>query len=176
MHYQKIFNIIILLAVAVLYYLYFMMPNRCEPFIETMTPESNEAVQNLASVYNLDNMKVTNLEVTGNLLVGGVATLGQWNIRQDRIGIPDRGDLHLAPDQWMRLKGYGKVGSGPADYNDQGFASRNNYIIENLAGPKMITTDTTIGIKSKKAERYLYDYNGDGKFASSPSEMSIEKL
>lgn len=77
---------------------------------------SNEAVQNVGGIYNASKMKVTDLEVTGTL------TAGNWKIRKDRIGIPDRGDMHLASDQWIRLKVYDGEG-----YNEQGFAGRNSY-------------------------------------------------
>lgn len=40
--------------------------------IEGMT--SDEAIQNVASIYNTDNMVVKNLQVTGNLTAGGITT------------------------------------------------------------------------------------------------------
>jgi hypothetical protein len=55
-----------------------------------------------------------------NNFIFGTSTLGSWRIKNDRIGIPNRGDIHLAGDQWIRLKQF-----DGEDYNDNGFASRN---------------------------------------------------
>lgn len=77
---------------------------------------SNEAVQNIGGIYNASRMTVADLDVTGTL------TVGNWKIRGDRIGIPGRGDVHLATYQWMRLKEYDKEA-----YNGNGFAGRSLF-------------------------------------------------
>jgi len=90
--------------------------------------QSNEAIQSVASVYNTSVMTVKDLNVTGNLTVSGntsctgTSTLGQWSIRNDKIGIKDRGDIHLAPDKWVRLLNYDE-----AIYNPNGFAGNQSY-------------------------------------------------
>lgn len=123
---------------------------------------SAEAIQNIASVYNKNNMVVTNLNVTnkvqtgdmlefgdknkwilyapqdgrktlhiapnggdwskqmvldengdvsisGNINVGGKLTvkgeskLSNWRIKDDRIGVNGRADIHVANDNWIRI-------------------------------------------------------------------------
>ena len=46
---------------------------------EDMTNISNEAVQNLSSLYNQQSMTLTNLHVTGTLTVDGAATINSVN-------------------------------------------------------------------------------------------------
>lgn len=82
--------------------------------------DNNEAIRNIASMYNSNQMIVKDLKVTGSLEVAGTSTLGSWKVRGDRIGIDGRGDMHLAADQWLRLKNFNTDA-----YNAQGFASTN---------------------------------------------------
>jgi hypothetical protein len=72
---------------------------------EQLTSLSNEAIQNIAKVYNEDTLVVKNLIVTGN------SKLGNWNIRNDRIGVEGRTDLQMAND-YLYFKKYDKN-----DYN-----------------------------------------------------------
>lgn len=94
------------------------------PNAEYLDATSNEAVQNVGAIYNASKMTVTDLDVTGTL------TAGKWKIRNDRIGIPERGDMELAADQWVRLK---KFDGG--DLNENGFCGNNLYTHSNLLGP-----------------------------------------
>jgi len=102
---------------------------KVERFLKIEGLTTNEAVQDIASVYaNKDGtMVVNNLQVKGNLDVDGKITatngnignldiknkitatsgkIGLWEIRKDRIGIPTRGDINLDTDKWARLINY----------------------------------------------------------------------
>jgi hypothetical protein len=110
-------------------------------------PLSNEALQNIASVYNNKDLVVNNLRVTGtlksdktieanyigsenlntknivsnssetNTSVAKTATIGNWNIRNDAIGIPGRMDIRM--DDWVRINQFGTL-----SYSPNGIASR----------------------------------------------------
>ncbi len=54
---------------------------------------SDEALSNIASVYNGDKMVVKNLEVTEGLRVLKNANIAQFNIRDNRIGVQGAQDL-----------------------------------------------------------------------------------
>ena len=88
---------------------------------EHLSTISNEALNDLASVYNKGNMVVTNLTVEGQLNVNGSvkspsATIGNWNIRNDAIGIPSRKDINMT--DWIRIYDY-----GTNNYSNTGIAS-----------------------------------------------------
>lgn len=86
---------------------------------EGMTDVSNEAIQNIAKVYNNENMKITNCDITKNLTVSGsvnflpkgviVAWNGSvapegWAICDGTNGTPDlRGRFILSAGQGMGL-------------------------------------------------------------------------
>jgi len=60
------YTVFLLLAIVVIAFLW----NKNE-HLDT-SPLSNEAIQSIASVYNKDNLTVTNINATGNLLTGGI--------------------------------------------------------------------------------------------------------
>lgn len=64
-------NIVLIIIIIVLLYLW---NNVTEPFALT-TQETNEAIQNISSVYNNQNMTIDNLNMTGNLSTTGTSTL-----------------------------------------------------------------------------------------------------
>lgn len=114
---------------------------------------STEALKNISSVYDgeqliISNLKVTgNLDVVGNSTIGGNSTvtgnstingtstlknaningkmtassakIGSYEIRNDRIGIPGRADIHIDPNKWCYLRPYDGGGYAP----NVGFAS-----------------------------------------------------
>ena len=97
------------------------------------------------------------LKVTNSLDVTGTSTLGQWKVRGDRIGIDGRGDMHLANDQWLRLRNFN------ADtYNAQGFAG-NNMWAENATSTKSlgVTETSTLGKWKVRNDRIGIDGRGD---------------
>ena len=59
---------------------------------ETMNTLSNEAIQNLASIYNSDTLTVTNLNVTGGLKVGNSVYMSGNNTSQDVVQIYANGN------------------------------------------------------------------------------------
>ncbi len=61
--------------------------------IEGFDKLSDEALSNIASVYNGDRMVVKNLEVTEGLRVLKNANIAQFNIRDNRIGVQGAQDL-----------------------------------------------------------------------------------
>jgi hypothetical protein len=81
---------------------------------ENLTPLSNESLQNLSSVYNNGTLTVKNIVATGDVSVDGnlttqcTSTLGKWKIRNDSIGIPDRGDINMGADSWVRMLKFGQ--------------------------------------------------------------------
>lgn len=123
MNIEKI-HIIIFLLIAMLFVLYMQLYKSFSDR-ENLTTLSNESLQNLASVYNNGTLTVGNIVTTGNVSVGGnasvtgntslagnlttqgVSTLGKWVIRNDSIGIPDRGDINMGTDSWVRMLKYG---------------------------------------------------------------------
>lgn len=143
-----------------------------------------EALQTLGSMYNKGELNISKINVTsdvnisGNLNVIGKSTLGSskignWEIRNDRIGIPNRGDLHLHTDNWIRLKNYNTdeyAGSGTSG----GFAGKNlwcsggslsaqNVNTQNLnasGNTNLIKEDEDIIINNKTGRNH-YSY-GDG--------------
>jgi len=144
---QTPYLIIFLMAIIIMYNFYeiYKLKNTIKG-VEGF--EDPEAIANLASLYNQENMKVTNLEITGKLNVKGDTTLqkttmtnanipgkviagsgkiGSWEIRADRIGIPARGDIQLHTDKWCRLLDYnGNTGAYAGTANSAGgFAGKN---------------------------------------------------
>jgi hypothetical protein len=114
--------------------------------MEHMADLSPEAIQNIASVYNKDTLTVTNLNVTGNLKVNGNSNLGQWNIRDDRIGIPNRGDMHLHADKWLRLLETDKdTNTYATSTAGGGFAGRNLWCQDSAWIPNVKTSMTIQG-------------------------------
>lgn len=149
MNIEKI-HIIIFLLIALLFVLYanlyLLISNT-----ENLTPLSNESLQNLSSVYNngtltvgnivatgnvsvagnasvkgntsvTGNLVASNTSVTGNLTTQGTSTLGKWTIRNDSIGIPDRGDINMGTDSWVRMLKYGNTVYAAESYAGSGGA------------------------------------------------------
>lgn len=54
------------------------------PKVEGMTSE--EALKNVASIYNTDNMVVKNLKVTGDLQVSGNTTINKSTMKENNVG------------------------------------------------------------------------------------------
>jgi hypothetical protein len=113
--------VIILLLLAILF-----LYNNQENLDATIPPLSNEAIQNIASVYNNQNMKISNLEatgiikgkfngdvsgnLTGNLigdvtgnLIGDVSGNTKGNLLSPngkyKLSIDDNGKLHVKNEQ-----------------------------------------------------------------------------
>lgn len=76
----------IMIMVALLLLWLFNNRDMNEEF-DTIPTISNEAIQNLASLYNNGKLTVNNLEVTGD------TKLSNWHIRTDRIGIIGGADI-----------------------------------------------------------------------------------
>lgn len=195
---QSTINILFFVCILMLFALFIFFP--CNHTLnEGYSQESLEAIQDIASVYNNGTLTVNNLHVTkqivndGDLQVAGNSTLGQWNIRNDRIGIPDRGDMNLAPDSWIRLFTF-----NGGDYpSNGGYAGKNlwcangslsassvgtNSLSTNsgtLGGGNLLTDSMAIGIQSSRGG-YLAD--GGGWSTCNPSNagnwqtMKIIKL
>lgn len=140
MNIEKV-HIIIFLLIAILFVLYVKLYLSVSN-AENLTNLSNESLQNLASVYNNGTLTVNNIvatgnmsvagnaTVTGNLTAQGTSTLGKWNIRNDSIGIPDRGDINMGADSWVRMLKYGSTGFDAGSYagtsgSSGGFAGLN---------------------------------------------------
>ena len=89
------------------------------------------------------NTTMSNATVGGTLGVTGVSTLGQYKIRNDRIGIPGRGDIQIGTDKWVRNYDYdastyaGTTGLG-------GFAGKNLWCSD-VGGALYTNSLTTTG-------------------------------
>lgn len=109
--FNDILPYIIIFILLILLYLIYRLPNTDTG--EHLTIQSNEAVQDIASAYNTNNMTVTNLTVTGafNLLPRGtiVAWTGSvppngWNFCDGTNGTPDlRGRFIVGTGQGQNL-------------------------------------------------------------------------
>jgi hypothetical protein len=180
---QSTINIIFILSIIILFLLHFF-DTQCvgidslNEHLSVGTAASNESLQNIASVYNtgtliVDNLQVKNsVQIGKDLQVGGKSTLGQWTIYNDRIGIPSRGDINLATDQWVRLYNY-----GTNDYTGQGgFAGQNLWSSNSVRAPTLsgdvnvsgnitmngggvLTDNMAVGIQSSRGG-YLVDKGG----------------
>lgn len=118
-YYNKNTELLIIIALLILMYL----EKYTSKSIDIEHFDSNEAVQNLASMYNSDKITVKNLEVTGDVNIKGntnitgnttltgnanitKAIIGKWDIRDDKIGINGRGDLWLNETSLFDFRGY----------------------------------------------------------------------
>ena len=59
-----------------------------ETFASTQSG-ANENMQNVASIYNDDNMKITNLEVTGNIKVNNIK-VNSIESMEDKINVKNK--------------------------------------------------------------------------------------
>lgn len=91
----------------------------------TVSVNSNESLQNLASAYNSGTATLNNLNITGNLTVNGISTLGKYKIRNDRIGIPGSVDLLMTNDKWIKAVEYDQIAYAGISGQSGGFASKN---------------------------------------------------
>jgi hypothetical protein len=64
---MKLYVKILLIILALVVFIYFRSGDK----LEHLTDISNEAIENIASVYNKDNLIVSNLTVTGNMTTSG---------------------------------------------------------------------------------------------------------
>ena len=74
---ENIYVILILVIILIVIFINNRRENK-ENLDPTTPPLSNEAIQNIASVYNNQNMAVTNLNTTGNLSVKGDINFAQF--------------------------------------------------------------------------------------------------
>jgi hypothetical protein len=79
--------------------------------------------------------------------------VGNWKIRDDRIGIPSRGDLNLTNGSWLDLKAYGADTFAPGGFSAMNLNATNN--INNV-----VRTDRQYAIRSNRAQ-YIQDNDGD---------------
>ena len=72
MNQQKLNNILYIILIALVCIVIYKLYNKQENFAGTssaLTPQSNEAIQTIANLYNKQNMTLSNLHITGNLTV-----------------------------------------------------------------------------------------------------------
>jgi len=118
---QKINNVIYVIVLIILtVYVMNINTNNMEHLTGSISDADLEAIRNVASIYNSGNMTVSNLNITGNLAVQGTtntgtlnvsgnSSLANWNVRNDRIGIPGRTDFYSYLDngnKWVRMVDY----------------------------------------------------------------------
>ncbi|VBB18784.1 hypothetical protein YASMINEVIRUS_1316 [Yasminevirus sp. GU-2018] len=126
---------------------------------EHLSTISNEALNDLASVYNKGNMVVTNLTVDGQLNVNGSmkspsATIGNWNIRNDSIGIPSKKDINMT--DWIRIYDY-----GTNDYSNTGIASKSFWENDALLTNKYVQFNSNVSAKPINDFKNCFDFGSD---------------
>lgn len=109
--------------------------------LEGLTATSNEAVQNLGSVYNTQNATLTNLQVTGTLRVGNSILMNGDSTATNKIEIyqnSDRADPKMYFDKTGKL---GTSGTAPA------YISSNGSLLSglNVTGGLSATGDLSTG-------------------------------
>lgn len=73
MHNLKPIDMIIIILIVSIFFIIFKNNS------EHLTPQSNEAIQNLGSIYNSSSMTTTNLNVTGTFNLLPTGTIVMWN-------------------------------------------------------------------------------------------------
>lgn len=146
-------NKILILLILILIVVLFMLNNN--EHLETTPPLSNEAIQNIASVYNNQNMKVSNIETTGN--------------------INTRGDINISGNVVTNNLTSGSINISGSTISSTASAPYflKNSMICNPGGRYCLGVNTTnspiygYGI-------YMYDTNSDGRgtWAQIPMNMN----
>jgi hypothetical protein len=96
------YTIVIIVLIILAIVLYYKQVN----YSEHMTPQSNEAVQNVASLYNTANLTATNINATGSLTsTGSLVASGPATI----AGTLQVGNNTLTPDGKLSLASNGSI-------------------------------------------------------------------
>ncbi len=101
MNKETIYIIIIVLVIIFIIKLLTIRKSK----LEHLTPISDEAIQNLSSLYNKDQLSITNLTATGNTNLNNTAIT---NVKTNKLQLGDKwlfsgvGDAG-ANDDWLRL-------------------------------------------------------------------------
>lgn len=86
---------------------------------EHMTTKSNEAIQDIASVYNTDNLMITNLRITGNLELDSNLKVNGTSVFNGDVKVGNNTALYASPTAPNMLQIYPNgSGSGPNVYVD----------------------------------------------------------
>ena len=93
------YTVFLILAIVVIVFLYILQNNKKEHL--DATPLSNESIQNIASVYNKDNLTATNINATGNLQVKGNITNGSTTLSGTTLN--DTGRFHISSGELLYL-------------------------------------------------------------------------
>jgi len=108
-------TIILLVFIGLLFIMNIINPNcECDRFEQFDATQSNEAVQNLTSVYNKDNIAVTNLNTTGNATINNLQALNAKvsNFETSRETNGNSSMTIGAGDYYYKLWGGGNQGLG----------------------------------------------------------------
>ncbi len=144
---------------------------------------SNEAIENVASLYNNKNMVVENLTVTGkttldNLTVTNKATLGsakigEWEMRADKLGIPNRADISNDADNWIRIYDY-----NTNSYGTRGVATASLWENGNMLSDKYVRRDKLYRLTNSRGgnmELGICEYEARATCDGSINPISIWK-
>lgn len=109
---KTILIIIFVIAILIITFMYKKYDD--DKYVEDMTTDL-EAIANIASIYNLNNMKLTNIEATGDAKIGGNAivsgklnvptTVGSFNLLPTGIIVAWSGTIATIPDGWALCDG-----------------------------------------------------------------------
>lgn len=147
---EKRINMLAMVVILIIFfviYLYVRITKIKNSNIENLTNtsvSSNEALQNLASAFNSGTATLNNLNITGNLTVNGVSTLGKYKIRDDRIGIPGTTDIVVTGDKWVKAFDYDKDTYAGVAGQAGGFAGKNLWCMEGNLWSKDISNNGSI--------------------------------
>jgi hypothetical protein len=153
---QNYINVVFFVLFLIIFALYFNTNQN-----ENLTNISNESLQNLSSVYNNGVLRVNRIETTGDVSVGGTATfgrviadtskIGKWEIRDDIIGIKDRGNIMLTEEKWVKLMEWGAPAWGRYAGQD---TIHGGFEGANISAHHQVRSDT-LGVRKQS------DFDGD---------------
>jgi microcystin-dependent protein len=147
-----LFTIIVMAIIIVLLYSYFLYQDNklckhisSENKLEHLTNLSNEAIQDIATVYNKNNMIVTDLTVTGNFNVIPKGVIVMWN-----------GASITVPAGWALCDG----NNGTPNLSNKFILAMGNKSLGTTGGAE--TTTVTLTANNLPAHAHNYDkYNAD---------------
>ena len=139
---------------------------------------NNEALENIASLYNNKKLIIDEIEVgkitandinLSNKMTASSAKIGNWEIKGKRIGIPGSSDLELGEDKWLRNYNYGTSDYAGTSNSNGGFAAQNMH----CASGRLFANNVQIGtnnIISEDSSKRLQFHNNNKSIVSFPKD------
>jgi len=157
-------NVILLIIVAIIILL--LMTNKTTENFD-ITTSNNEAIQNLASLYRSENLKVTNLTVTGNLNGGNnhvpIGTIVSW--------YDPCGNFSNLPTNWKLCDGKngtpdlrGRFILGSFNQNDTNITDSSNNIIRSVRKMHDVGGTEFVTLTIDEMPAHTHAYNDTTRF------------